>query len=172
MQNRPPPTTATAPRADADTEPTAKRAKPPAPHGGLLSMLAGAQHEPVRFTTTSSTAAERAALDAPRPALEVGLCGLCAEVGGKTPATEILPHCGHTGMCADCKEQWAEAWETPEAQATMSLDVCPVCRADELRTGRRGVMQIGAGPSFAAHAPMDQGHDLERSSLPAAAAPP
>ena len=168
MQNRPPPTAA-ALRADAGAEPTAKRAKPSEPRGSLVSMLAAMQ--PVRFSEAPATAAQLAALDAPRPALEVGFCGLCAEMGESTLATEILPYCGHTGMCADCKEQWAKAWETPAAQAAMSLDVCPMCRQEELRTGRRGVMPTRAQPNSAGDAPMDQGHDLERSSLPPAAPP-
>ena len=170
MQSQPPPSATTTPRVDADKEPTPKRAKPPAPHDGFLSMLAAAQ--PMRFTTAPVTAAELAALDAPRPALEVGLCGVCAGVGESTPATVLLPHCGHIGMCAECKVEWAESWDTREGRAIMSLAMCPMCRQEELRAGSQEELHARGGPSSAGDARMDQGHGLERSSLPTAAAPP
>ena len=106
---------------------TATERKEPMPTT-LASMLVATEAAGgVWFAHPPASAASQAAIEAPRPLLEAGICGVCAEVGKRTAATELLPHCGHLGMCAGCKVAWAPAWETAETQAEMSADVCPIC---------------------------------------------
>ena len=106
---------------------TATERKEPMPTT-LASMLVATEAAGgVWFAHPPASAASLAAIEAPRPLLEAGICGVCAEVGKRTAATELLPHCSHLGMCAGCKVAWAPAWETAETQAEMSSDVCPIC---------------------------------------------
>ena len=66
--------------------------------------------------TEPPSPAKLAALDGPRPLIELGLCGGCA-VGERTPATERLSNsCVCRLSNCVCKKTWAELLETPFGQ--------------------------------------------------------
>ena len=64
-----------------------------------------------------------------------GCCAGCFDSrGAHTPATVVLPACGHLGLCVPCSEivalQAAVAWATPQSPQSqqLSLALCPICR--------------------------------------------